>query len=222
MEKVILSVVKSYVRLYEVFDVVGRSTVGYNPGTKWCNLCKQRADKELQHIEGFQAGLPRPRKIRSLGMLSNLILGLPRGLRAVHGWKDHFYKESKGNLNIESTEREHNPREANRLTMLQQSTSIRGFDVWTSIETQFGTVKINKEGDILLDASIWSKMSEAFNKLNAFEQNSFEKLVADFQLGLFHHYAENKEPVYNPAIMRDFAKENALGLIDTILQSILR
>ena len=53
-------------------------------------------------------------------------------------------------------------------------------------------------------------------------ENSFEKLVADFQLGLFHHYAENKEPLYNPAIMRDFAEENALGLIDIILQSILR
>lgn len=53
--------------------------------------------------------------------------------------------------------------------MLQQSTSIRGFDVWTSIETRFGTVKVNEEGDILLDASIWSKMSKAFNKLNAFE-----------------------------------------------------
>lgn len=69
------------VRLYQVFDAVGQSIVGYKPGTKWCNLCQQRADKELKCVKGFQPGLTR--KVRSLEMLSNLIVGLPRGLRFV-------------------------------------------------------------------------------------------------------------------------------------------
>lgn len=53
-------------------------------------------------------------------------------------------------------------------------------------------------------------------------ENSFDKLVADFQLALYHHHEENKTPLYNPVLMRDFAKENAPGLFDTILNSILR
>lgn len=53
-------------------------------------------------------------------------------------------------------------------------------------------------------------------------ENSFDKFVADFQLALYHHHEENKTPLYNPVLMRDFAKENAPGLFDTILNSILR
>ena len=53
-------------------------------------------------------------------------------------------------------------------------------------------------------------------------ENSFDKLVADFQLALYHHHEENKNPLYNPALIRDFAEENAPGLFDTILNSILR
>lgn len=102
---------------------------------------------------------------------------------------------------------------ANRLAILEHNNNIRGFEVWNSIQTRFGSVQVNEQGDVLLDASIWSRMSEAFNKLNSFE---------NFQLALYHHHEENKTPLYNPVLMRDFAKENAPGLFDTILNSILR
>ena len=58
---------------------------------------------------------------------------------------------------------------ANRLANLEHDNNIRGFEVWNSIQTRFGSVKVNELGDVLLDASIWSTMSEAFNKLNSFE-----------------------------------------------------
>ena len=55
-------------------------------------------------------------------------------------------------------------------------------------------------------------------------ENSFDKLVADFQLALYHHHEENNPPppLYNPVLMSDFAEENAPVLFDTILNSILR
>ena len=58
---------------------------------------------------------------------------------------------------------------ANRLAILEHNNNIRGFEVWNSIQTRFRSVQANEQGDVLLDASIWSRMSEAFNKLNSFE-----------------------------------------------------
>ena len=57
---------------------------------------------------------------------------------------------------------------------------------------------------------------------NSITENSFDKLVADFQLALYRHYEEKKEPLYHPVLMRDFSEENAPGLFETLLQSILR
>ena len=35
-------------RFYAVFDEVDAKMVGYRPGTRWCNLCKQTADEEFK------------------------------------------------------------------------------------------------------------------------------------------------------------------------------
>ena len=46
-------------RLFQIFDSVGRTREGYIPGTRWCNLCKEKANEEFKSMEGFQEGLSR-------------------------------------------------------------------------------------------------------------------------------------------------------------------
>ena len=43
-------------RLFQIFDSVGRTREGYIPGTRWCNLCKEKANEEFKPMEGFQEG----------------------------------------------------------------------------------------------------------------------------------------------------------------------
>ncbi|XP_078364173.1 uncharacterized protein LOC144648517 [Oculina patagonica] len=54
------------------------------------------------------------------------------------------------------------------------------------------------------------------------KENSFDKLVANFQIALYRHCEEKKEPLYHPGAMREFAEKYAPGLFNMLLQSILR
>ena len=56
-----------------------------------------------------------------------------------------------------------------------------------------------------------------------FLENSFDCLVEKFQRALYQHYqAQNAASLYEPTEMKTFAEQNAPGLFNIILHSILQ
>ena len=45
--------VKIPVRLYEMFDRIGRAMSGYRPGVRWCSRCRRNADRLFKDEEDY-------------------------------------------------------------------------------------------------------------------------------------------------------------------------
>ena len=48
-------------------------------------------------------------------------------------------------------------------------TGLENMTSWHTIQTRFGNVSIDDEGNVHIDNGIWEKMLVAFNQLNQFE-----------------------------------------------------
>lgn len=115
-------------RLFQIFDSVGRTREGYIPGTRWCNLCKEKANEEFKSMEGFLEGLSRkvrrfnfklfPLLYSSFKFSSSVSLKKSLIILIVFYTADRRGKYNFSWEGVESTERERNTREGEGFSLL--------------------------------------------------------------------------------------------------------
>ncbi|XP_031554387.1 uncharacterized protein LOC116291355, partial [Actinia tenebrosa] len=164
-------------RLHTLFDEIGENIEAYKPGTRWRNLCKMKADSVFQGHSAFQSskrrktstsqemtesqGTPTRTLTRIMQFSNSPVEMLCQSMEKANeiltndgGSFDEIALCKRALSSIKS----HFQNLFTRLKLLCEQHGIiivQGMSNWNVIDTCFGTIQINTQGDVLIDSCVW-------------------------------------------------------------------
>ncbi|XP_048581679.1 uncharacterized protein LOC116607138 [Nematostella vectensis] len=215
-------------RFYPVFDEIGLTVAGYQPGTRWCYRCKLLAYKK------FESRPQTSRKpVEEKANSSTSAIGTEQQLQKIFQFTGspilHLH-ESMQDISmsaptisqLDQTKQQFG-RLFSRLEALADICDIHLLETWKELQTPLGTIKIAPNGNVLMDSQVWDQIKTTIKELDELDEgNSLGQLVQQFQMALYHHALSSEAPLYEPAAMKAFTQKHSPGLFEMLLSSITR